>query len=126
VRGALPAILPGDFGAFGFVLIFPLKRAMARQPLFRLPESNLVFLFDILGTADSPGYNKAYAARMIARNRELFERARDVGGTRYPIGTLHFGQDDWQRHYGPEWERVKAAKASFDPRRILTPGPGIF
>jgi FAD/FMN-containing dehydrogenase len=49
-----------------------------------------------------------------------------VGGTRYPIGTLDFTPGDWRRHYGSAWHAFKRAKDEFDPRNILTPGPGIF
>ena len=52
--------------------------------------------------------------------------ARELGGTRYPIGTLDFTPGDWRRHYGPQWQAFKQAKHEFDPRNILTPGPGIF
>jgi cytokinin dehydrogenase len=52
--------------------------------------------------------------------------ARSLGGTRYPIGTLDFTQGDWRRHYGDVWCEFKQAKTEFDPRGILTPGPGIF
>ena len=33
---------------------------------------------------------------------------------------------DWQQHYGSAWQGFADAKAKFDPKNILTPGPGIF
>lgn len=126
VGSVLPTLQPDDIGMFGFVLLFPMQRHRARQPLFRLPDSDLVFLFDITNVADFPGYDEAFAQRMIARNRTLFEQARDLGGTRYPIGTLRFDRADWAQQYGEQWTRVNVSKTFFDPQRILTPGPGIF
>jgi FAD/FMN-containing dehydrogenase len=63
---------------------------------------------------------------MLARNRDLFEQARDLGGTRYPIGSVEFDRHDWRQHYGSEWDDFKRAKRKYDPGNILNPGPGIF
>lgn len=127
IGSVLPKLSPEDVGIYGFVLIFPLKRSTAQQPLFRLPDDDLVFLFDILTVANSPGFNAAYASHMIVeRNRSFYDQALAVGGTRYPIGTLRFNHQDWRKHYGQEWSRVQAAKTKFDPKGILTPGLGIF
>jgi cytokinin dehydrogenase len=79
-----------------------------------------------LTAAAVPGPDPDFEARMIARNRELFELARDLGGTRYPIGTLEFSRFDWALHYGDVWDDVKRFKRRFDPKHILAPGPGIF
>jgi cytokinin dehydrogenase len=63
---------------------------------------------------------------MLARNRTLFEKARELGATRYPIGALRFSRRDWVRQYGSYWSEFRRAKHRFDPAKILTPGPGIF
>ncbi|HEY9851931.1 MAG TPA: FAD-binding protein [Leptolyngbyaceae cyanobacterium] len=127
IETVLPKLSPEDVGIYGFVLLFPLKRSTAQQPLFRLPDDDLVFLFDILTVADSPGFNAAYASQMVEeRNRLFYDQALSVGGTRYPIGSLRFNHQDWRKHYGQEWSRIKAAKTKFDPKGILTPGLGIF
>lgn len=34
---------------------------------------------------------------------------------------------DWQAHYGAQtWKRLVAAKKTYDPANILTPGTGMF
>ena len=126
VNDIIGGLAPDDVGTFGFVLLFPLKRSTARQPLSRLPDDDLVFLFDITTAANFPGFEPTYAAAKRARNRLWYDQARAVGGTRYPIGTLTFDRDDWRRHYGPEWLRVNISKTFFDPDHLLTPGPGVF
>jgi FAD/FMN-containing dehydrogenase len=115
-----------DVGAFGFVLLFPLLRSTTTRPLFRLPDEELVWLFDVLTSRNAPGYDADFAANKRARNNAWYEMARSLGGTRYPIGTMDFTPDDWQRHYGSEWRAFKRAKRDFDPGGILTPGPAIF
>ena len=63
---------------------------------------------------------------MVARNRTLFERARDLGSKRYVISAIPFSKNDWQQHFEPVWGQLVDAKRHFDPDNVLTPGPGIF
>lgn len=126
VEGIMSSLQPDDIGQFGFVLFFPLLTSTISRPLFRLPDEELVWLFDILTARDAPGYDADFAANKRARNNVWFDMARALGGTRYPIGTLDFTPGDWRRHYGSEWQGFKKAKEEFDPKGILTPGPGIF
>jgi FAD/FMN-containing dehydrogenase len=95
----------------------------------RVPAPELgewVYLFDVLSASALPITSRAYARRMLDRNRRWFDRAREAGGTRYPIGALEFGRDDWAQHYGDERPRLRRIKRRYDPAGILTPGPGIF
>lgn len=126
VEDIMGSLEPDDIGQFGFVLFFPLLTSTITRPLFRLPDEELVWLFDILTARDIPGYDADFAANKRARNNAWFDMARSLGGTRYPIGTMDFSHGDWRRHYGSEWHAFKKAKEEFDPKGILTPGPGIF
>jgi cytokinin dehydrogenase len=116
-----------DVGATGFLLLFAKKTANFKRPLLRVPDSDRwFFLFDILTANAAPGPDPAFQARMLDRNRRLFEKARRAGGTRYPIGAIEFDRADWIRQYGEEWPALVRLKRRFDPDGILTPGPGIF
>lgn len=127
VTDVVRSLAPEDVGQTGFLLLFPQRRSVMQRPLLRLPSSNdWVYLFDILTAASAPGPNPEFNARMLRRNRTLFDRARAVGGTRYPIGALTFSHSDWVLHYGSVWSFLARGKERFDPARILTPGPGIF
>jgi cytokinin dehydrogenase len=126
VTEVLTGLQPDDVGMFGFILLFPLKRSTITRPLFRLPNEELVWLFDVLTSANAPGKDPDFAANKRARNNVWYDMARDVGGTRYPIGTLDFDHGEWRRHYGGAWADFKDAKEKYDPDHILTPGPGIF
>lgn len=123
----LSGLTPEDVGPTGFMLIFGLRRSSFGQKLFRLPEhGEWVWLFDVLTAAPAPGPNPDFEARMMARNRTLYEQGRRAGGTRYPIGAVEFSRADWVRHYGRAWSDFKRWKQRFDPDGILAPGPGIF
>ena len=122
-----PTLTTEDVGATGFLLLFAKKRSKFTRPFLRVPDSDdWFFLFDILTANAAPGPDPAFQARMMARNRRLFEKARRAGGTRYPIGTIEFNRADWMLQYGDEWPELVRLKQRFDPDGILTPGPGIF
>jgi FAD/FMN-containing dehydrogenase len=127
VGAALGELAPEDVGATGFLLLFPQKRKQLTRPFFRVPDTGeWVFLFDILTAAEAPGPNPEFLARMLARNRRLYEQARGLGGTFYPIGAIPLSQGDWRAQYGQAFSEFSARKRRFDPDGILTPGPGIF
>jgi cytokinin dehydrogenase len=104
-------------------LFFPLKTRKFTRPFLRIPDQeDVFFLFDILRTAP----NQATATAMLAKNRELFERARDLGGKHYKISAIQLARQDWREHFQPFWGEFVNAKRHFDPDNVLTPGPGIF
>ena len=116
----LATLTPRDIGPGGFVLLFALRRATLTRPNLRLPQPDndrWVYLFNLLTTG---------AEDLVRRNDKLFAKAKNLGGVRYPIGSIDFTRDDWKAHYGERWTEVESAKREFDPDHIMTPGPGIF
>ena len=93
-----------------------------RPPFVELPREPVAFLFSLLRTTVPP----ADALQQRADNRVVYERARDAGGKRYAIGSVPLTTRDWLDHFGGDWPAFAAAKAAWDPRRILSPGQGIF
>jgi FAD/FMN-containing dehydrogenase len=129
VTETLANVTMEEVGSGGFILIFAQRRSKMTRPFFRVPEArgaDRVWLFDLSTTSQTPGRDPAFAQRMGERNRRLFEQARALGGTRYPIGVLDFNPGDWVRHYGDMWPEFKRRKHRYDPSNIMTPGPGIF
>jgi cytokinin dehydrogenase len=108
----------------GPVLLYPFSTRRLHRPFVEMPQEREAFLFSLLRTAVPP--TPEVVGRMVADNRVVYERARDAGGKRYPIGSVQFGPADWRDHYGGDWPAFAAAKAQYDPRHILTPGQGIF
>jgi len=113
-----PTEITSDFP----IEFYGFNTAVCKRPLFRVPDEPVVFLNDVMITVPDPDA----ARRMYERNRDFFERARELGGKHYPIGAIPLTQQDWQRHFGPSWEAFAGAKSRFDPDNILAPGPCIF
>lgn len=120
----LRELTPGDVDQAGTImLLFGFRTSVLRRPLFRPPAAaGTYFVFGLLSTAAGP----EEAERQVGRNRRLFERNREQGGSLYAIAALPLSSEDWRRHFGPAWERFAHARRRFDPDGVLTPGPGIF
>jgi FAD/FMN-containing dehydrogenase len=129
VAEVIPTITPRDVGPTGFLLLIPQRRSRLTRPFFRVPEADggdWVYMFHILTSSAVPGPDAAFVSEMLERNRRLFDKARQAGATRYPIGAIDFRQADWISHYGAMWPQLLKCKQRFDPDSILTSGPGIF
>jgi FAD/FMN-containing dehydrogenase len=123
VGEALQALTPADVGRSWPILLYPFKRSVLRRPMFRVPDEEVFFLFDILRAA-TPGATDA--GTMVEQNQELYRRHTAIGGRFYPIGAVRLDRDDWRKHFEPFWDDLVRAKRRFDPDNVLTPGPGIF
>jgi hypothetical protein len=126
VSGVMTGLTEADIGASGVILLYPLRRALLRTPLLRVPDEPVVFLFSLLRTAAPDSGGAISADAMLSANRALFEQARQLGGYEYPIGSIPMTRRDWQAHFGPQWAFLAAARERYDPGGILTPGQGIF
>lgn len=124
VDSELARLTPADLGPSGFILVFPIKNR--RQDLaFRLPNESNGFLFDILCSA-LPADAASFKATQIPKARAVFERARAIGSTIYPIGSTPMNKLDWAFQYGPMALRLALAKLLHDPLKIMTPGANIY
>jgi FAD/FMN-containing dehydrogenase len=129
VADVVDDLTPEDVGIAGFIVLFAQRRSRMTRPFFRVPDArgaDRVWLFDLTTTSTLPGPDSEFAKRMTQRNRRLFERARKLGATCYPIGTMDFDRKDWVHHFGEAWPEFARRKRHYDPDNIMTPGPGIF
>jgi FAD/FMN-containing dehydrogenase len=104
--------------------VCPLNTNRFTRPLFRMPNEDFALVVWIVDAT----HNSTEISAMLASHRSLYERMRAAHGKRYAgFGAVPFSQADWIEHFGPEvWQRLSEAKRKFDPKHVLTPGPGIF
>lgn len=117
LTGVMTGLTHADLGAPGLLLVYPFPTRTLTTPLLRVPDHPVVFLVAALRYA--PPNDVEAVQRMIATNRNWYERARDLGGTAYPASTIPFAPHDWIHHYGPAWPGLETAKKRFDPANIL-------
>ncbi|WP_275002028.1 FAD-binding protein [Promicromonospora iranensis] len=118
----LTTLNPADAG--GVALLYPTNRSLVTRPQVMVPDGPVFFLLALLRAVSPP--DDAQAERLIAENDALYAKVRAVGGANYPVNALHLTPADWRAHYGDRWPAVRSAKSRYDPRRVLTPGQGIF
>ena len=116
--------LPRTPGAQGFAF-YALNTARFTRPMLRQPQEDqafVVWLFRSVSANDAPAL-----ARLQQSNRELLARMTALGGKRYSPYSGIMSTGDWAAHFGPDvWRRLSAAKKKYDPKNVLSPGPGIF
>jgi FAD/FMN-containing dehydrogenase len=120
----LTETLTADYlGAAGLALFYPVFTDPLTAPLFRVPDGDIVFL---VGVLPFPPDEPDLVAERITMNGALYDKARALGGLIYPIGAIPFAHADWVHHFGSAWPEFIAAKARYDPLRLLAPGQRIF
>jgi cytokinin dehydrogenase len=104
---------------------YPLNTRCFKRPLFKVPNEEQAFALWLFRSV-KPGDEAALSA-VLASNRDLLAKMTAVGGKRYAPYSMVISPAEWQAHYGPEvWRRLVAAKAKYDPNRVLSPHPAIF
>ncbi len=105
--------------------VFPMKTALIRQPLHKMPAQKITFTLRLQRRA-SAHYAPDHKA-MLQAFQALLLRLRPAGGKIYPPYSPILSRNEWREHYGAEtWRRFAAAKKQFDSNNVLMPGAGIF
>lgn len=104
------------------ILLYPMDRKKLTCPFFQVPDSETVWVFDILRYAGS----QERAEELIRRNKNLYTAAKATGATMYPVGSIPLETSDWINHYGDKWAPFQALKAKHDPSYLLGLGQGVF
>ncbi|HXO19111.1 MAG TPA: FAD-binding protein [Thermoanaerobaculia bacterium] len=118
IDNALAMTPPQALGPGGHILLWPAYTPTSDVPLFMHPAGEFVMGWGIL-----PGVPRAFLERALAQLDMASELSIAYGGKRYLSGYVTFDTaEKWAQHFGDQWPRILAAKARFDPDRILAPG----
>jgi cytokinin dehydrogenase len=114
-----------DSAGITFIECTALPTNRFRRPLFRVPSEERMFAFWTLRSVFA-NRGPALDAQLKA-NEAFLHRALAMGAKRYPPYGGVLGAAEWKTHYGERlYNRFADAKRKYDPRGILTPGPGVF
>jgi FAD/FMN-containing dehydrogenase len=122
----LADLLSGSDASIGVwrIEVLPMVTARFTQPLHRLPDEPFAFSIRIQRRASAR--NALDHLEMLRQNDGLVRTYVPSGAKIYPPFAPSLSQREWQLHFGPVWERFTRAKDRYDPKRVLTPGAGIF
>jgi cytokinin dehydrogenase len=115
---------PRDLGAFGQIVLSPIRTSAISSPLLRLPSEELCYAFNLVRIPTTDDAGEAY--RLVDENHAAYRRIKAAAGTLYPVSAFPLSRREWREHLGGEFARLAAAKQKFDPRRTLTPGYEIL
>jgi cytokinin dehydrogenase len=104
------------------VLMYPIDKSKLSCPYFQAPEGDTIWVFAMLRHAQ----DVQSAEKMIQKNRILYDKVLENGGTMYPIGSIPLSHSDWKKHFGDKWKFFKKTKKEYDPIALLGLGQGIF
>jgi cytokinin dehydrogenase len=113
-----------EIGPLGRVTFYPLNTRASGTPLVRWPDGNIAFCFNIVHMLASAG--AAGVGQTLSKNRLFYEQIRGAGGVQYPVSALPMAPEDWERHFGSAWPKLRDAKRRYDPANLLTPGYNLF
>ncbi|MEB3367676.1 FAD-binding oxidoreductase [Saccharopolyspora mangrovi] len=86
LAATMPEITERDLSETSIGLLFPHRRSSFTRPRLRVPDDDLVWLFDVL--SDAAGQTDPFwLPDRLRRNQRWHRRAEALGGTLYPIGT---------------------------------------
>jgi cytokinin dehydrogenase len=127
VKRMVGAVLATPAPANNFVRfgVWPLKPARHGRPLLPMPKAETAFAFWLFRSA--PPTDDTVLPAQLESNRSLLRLMGEVGGKRYAPYGMVMTREEWREHFGDsQWRRLAAAKKRYDPRGLLSPGPGIF
>ena len=108
VQSTILPTVPGD--RFQLLLI-PLRSSRFTRPLFRTADEELMVGFDPLRSLPAGSDTEP----VLAYNRQLYDRCKQLGGSQYPISAIRLDTHDWAVHYGDQWGAPPGRQAPLRP-----------
>jgi cytokinin dehydrogenase len=127
-RELIPMVLenfpPQALGPGGHILLWPARADTSDVPLFKFPRPAAGAEPNLMGFGILPAVPHEWLDRALPQLEMFHELTVAYGGKRYLSGWITFkSAEQWRAHFGDEtWERIRAAKAKYDPDRVLNPG----
>lgn len=119
----LDALDPDELAGQPISLVALPRRNELGRGAAGVPDADRCFALTVHRFARSA---KTSVEAMLATNRAIFERARDLGATHHGACAIPLTQGDWVEHFGGDYLSFIQRKASYDPRSVLGAGSGIF
>ncbi|KAL9314664.1 hypothetical protein ACSQ67_020116 [Phaseolus vulgaris] len=107
----------------GIALIYPMNRNKWDDKMSPVtPEEDVFYAVSLLRATSSRDMVK----KLQDQNQQILQFCKDAGIQITEYLTGNKTQQQWMEHFGSKWELFADRKDQFDPKRILSPGQGIF
>ncbi|KAJ6425926.1 hypothetical protein OIU84_026493 [Salix udensis] len=111
----------------GPILIYPVNKSKWNNRTSLItPEEEIFYQVAFLSSAMPSSTGKDGLFHILAQNQRILDfcSKASIGAKQY---LPHYStQEEWQTHFGPQWEVFVRRKSTYDPMAILAPGQRIF
>jgi hypothetical protein len=117
---------PGATLGASQIAVFPMIKANFKQPLQRMPSGSMSYHIRIYRISVQEG-SPDHLQMLTLNQQECLPRIFARGGTVYlPFSPFLDSSQRLQQFDQSTWNRFSAAKSTYDPGSVLTPGAGLF
>ncbi|KAK7411933.1 hypothetical protein VNO78_03377 [Psophocarpus tetragonolobus] len=107
----------------GIYLIYPVNRNKWDDKMSAItPDENIFYPIGMLHSTTSNDVLQKFQMQ----NQQILQVCKDAGIKIVEYLTGNKTHQQWVEHFGLKWKLFAARKDQFDPKRILSPGQGIF
>ncbi|XP_027339224.1 cytokinin dehydrogenase 3-like [Abrus precatorius] len=107
----------------GTALVYPMNRNKWDDRMSAVtPDEDVFYVVSLLHAASGFEQVKTFQAQ----NQQILQFCKDAGIKITEYLTGNKTHQEWVEHFGPKWKLIEDRKAQFDPKKILSPGQGIF
>ncbi|KAF2289336.1 hypothetical protein GH714_034993 [Hevea brasiliensis] len=114
-------------GSNGPVLIYPVNKSKWNNRTSLItPAEDIFYIVAFLSSAAPSSTGKDGLQQILTQNQKILDLCSkaNLGVKQY---LPHYGkQEEWQAHFGTQWEVFAQRKSTYDPYAILAPGQRIF
>ncbi|KAJ9181046.1 hypothetical protein P3X46_009219 [Hevea brasiliensis] len=114
-------------GSNGPILIYPVNKSKWNNRTSLItPAENIFYIVAFLSSAAPSSTGKDGLQQILTQNQKILDfcAKANLGVKQY---LPHYGkQEEWQAHFGTQWEVFVQRKSTYDPYAILAPGQRIF
>ncbi|KAK7329029.1 hypothetical protein VNO77_23174 [Canavalia gladiata] len=107
----------------GLCIVYPVNRNKWDDRMSAVtPDEDVFYGVSLLHAATGFDEVKTFQTQ----NQQILQFCKDNGIKITEYLTGNKTHQEWVQHFGPKWKLFQDRKTQFDPKRILSPGQGIF
>ncbi|XP_061954216.1 cytokinin dehydrogenase 1 [Populus nigra] len=111
----------------GPILIYPVNKSKWNNRTSLItPDEETFYQVAFLSSAMPSSTGRESLFHILAQNQRILDFCSKAGLGAKQYMPHYSTQEEWQAHFGPQWEVFVKRKSTYDPLAILAPGQRIF